>query len=135
MIQALKSSGTMVGDLADIALDPATNDIEIPLRILKGAPCVIQRIRVRFRFFLGEWFLDQRLGVPYFQDILVKSPDPILISAVFRKVLLGTPGVLHVDAFSANLDRLTRVLTVNFQATLVDSTTSITALNEPFILT
>jgi len=134
MIEVTGTPDVTINDLAELALDPVSGDIAFPPYILTGPLCVIQRIRVRFRFFLGEWFLDQRLGIPYFQDILIKNPDPTLISAIFRQVLLTTPGVLRVDAFTATLDAPTRVLTVNFQATLTDGSTIITAQAEPFII-
>ncbi len=119
--------------IADLALDPVSGDLAFPPRIIRGAEAVAQRIRVRFRWFLGEWFLDQRQGVPYYRDILVKNPDPILISFIFRRVLTSTPGVRSVSKFSAVLDRASRTLTVNFEATLADSSTLI-ANAEPFIL-
>lgn len=119
---------------AEIALDEATGDIKIPITIIRGADAVVQRLRVRFRFFLGEWFLDTRLGVPYFDSILVKNPDKILITSIFRRVIRTTPGVKRVDSLTASLDRPTRTLTTDFRATLDDDITQIVAKAEPFIL-
>jgi hypothetical protein len=76
-------------EIAELALNLTTGDLLIPPKIIRGAEAVAQRVRVRFRWFLGEWFLDERLGVPYYSDILVKNPDPILISFIFRRVLLS----------------------------------------------
>lgn len=117
---------------AELYLDPLTGDIAIPIQIVRGEHAVLQRIMVRFRFFLGEWFLDQRLGVPYYRDILKKNPNSILISFIFRQVLLGTPGVASVASFSASLDRATRKLTANFEAVLEDG--FIIRTPEPFII-
>lgn len=117
----------------DLALDPATWDVTFPPRWLKGPDAVIQRVKVRFRFFLGEWFLDQRLGVPYYRDVLIKNPDTLLISSIFREVLLTTPGVKSVEYFKADLDRQTRKLSVDFLAHLSDGST-IVAQAQPFII-
>lgn len=111
--------------IATIALDPLTWDVAIPYRVLRGAPAVAQKIGVRFRFFLGEWFLDTRLGVPYFSEVLIKNPNPILISAVFRKVLSTTQGVQRVLDFQARVDPLTRTLYPTFRAVLLDGETLI----------
>jgi hypothetical protein len=119
--------------IAELALDPATGDLAFPPRIIHGIEAIAQRIRVRFRWFLGEWFLDQRQGVPYYAHILIKNPDPILISYVFRQVLLKTPGVASVSNFQASIDRRSRMLTVDFEATLDDGTI-LTAQAEPFII-
>ena len=115
-------------------LDPATWDLVVPLRILRGAPAVVQRVRCRFRFWLGEWFLDTRLGVPYRERVLIKNPDTNLISALFRDVLATTPGIRAVEYFRAELDRPTRSLTCNFLAYLTDGAT-VVAQGEPFVVT
>ena len=120
-------------NIVEWALDPVTGDMALPVRMLRGIEAIAQRIRVRFRWFKGEWFLDQRQGVPYFEDILVKAPDPILINFIFRRVLLSIPGVKAVAKFSAVLDRATRILTVDFEAVLDDNTV-LTATAEPFII-
>jgi hypothetical protein len=117
----------------ELALDPVTNDLAIPPAWITGPDAVIQRVQVRFRFFLGEWFLDQRLGVPYFRDVLIKNPDPLVVSTVFRKVLEMTPGVSSVDSLVANLDASSRTLMIDFKATLSDGSV-IVAQAEPFIL-
>lgn len=116
-----------------LALNPTTGDLAIPLQLLRGAEAVLQRIAIRFRFVRGEWFLDQRLGVPYFQDILVKNPDRRLIQEIFRTVLRTTPGVKRVESFTAALERATRILTVTFVAVLDDGSV-ITAADVPFIV-
>ncbi len=115
------------------ALDPATGDMALPVRILRGIESVAQRIRVRLKWFLGEWFLDQRQGIPYYEDILVKNPDPILIQFIFRRAIESTPGVKRASGFSASLDRPTRILYLSFEATLNDGTV-VPFKNEPFII-
>lgn len=135
MITVGAFSGVPISSItfSTLALDPVTWDLVLPVRILQGPDAVIQKIKQRFRFFKGEWFLDQRLGIPFLQTVFVKAPSLILISAIFQQVLLGTPGVASVTSFSATLDGQTRTLTADFVAVLVDGTT-VTAQAEPFII-
>lgn len=119
---------------AEIARDPLTDDVAIPVRIIRGPDAVIQRIRQRFRMFLGEWFLDTRLGVPYYDSILVKNPDVGVVTTIFRKVLTDTPGVARVASMTARVDRGARQLTATFEAVLEDPTIIVRAVDAPFKL-
>jgi len=119
--------------ISDLALDPDTWDLAIPPRLIYGAECVIQRIRVRFRWFYEEWFLDLREGIPYFRDILIKNPDLNLIQFIFRRVLVLTPGIKSVQSFNIVHDKPLRHLSVSFVVLLIDGGT-ITAESEPFIV-
>lgn len=98
---------------AELALDPATGDLAVPVTILRGADALAQRLTVRYKFFLGEWFLDTRQGIPYFRDILVKNPNLSLIQSVFRRATLLTPGVLAIRRFGTTLEEQGRVRRLN----------------------
>jgi hypothetical protein len=78
-----------------------------------------QKIASRFKFFLREWFLDQREGVPYYRDVFVKNPNLDLVRSLFRRVLLKTTGVKSVTRFVLNYDPAARTLSFAFSA-LVD---------------
>src|SRR3972149_2290942 len=91
----------------DIRLDLATGDLTITqgrLSLAVGADAVVQSLRIRFRTFLGEWFLDSRVGVPWFQLVFVKHPNLRLARAVLRQVALATPGAVAVRGVSVSLD-------------------------------
>jgi hypothetical protein len=75
---------------------------------------VLQDILQRLSFFLGEWFLDNTQGVPYFQQILVKNPDQSKIDAIFQNIILGTPGVVQLSSYTFTPKTAIRVLTVAF---------------------
>lgn len=79
-----------------------------------GSDPILQNTLQRMRFFLGEWFLDNTQGLPWFQQILVKSPDQSKIDAIFVNVILGTPGVTQLIAYDFTVDRASRKLTVRF---------------------
>lgn len=70
---------------------------------VSGADEIAQRLRIRLRLFLGEWFLDEGAGVPYWQRILgAKISKPALLS-IFREQILACPGVSEVTAIDADM--------------------------------
>lgn len=129
-------SGNPTGGIqyVQLALDPATWDAEVPFRWLRGPDAVIQRLKIRCRLWLGEWFLDQRIGVPYRTQVLIKNPDRVLVSAVFREVFESTPGVLRVARLLARIERASRTLMIEeLEIELTDGAVII-AKDEPFII-
>lgn len=79
-----------------------------------------QRLRIKFRFFLGEWLLDTRAGMPLFEKVLVKAPNLSELQRLYRSVIAGDPAVDQVNALSLDLDTPTRTLSLFFEATLND---------------
>lgn len=83
---------------------------------VSGAEAVAQRVRMRLGRWLGEWFLDTRLGVDYRGRVFVKKPDLTAIGSLFRTQILTTPGVLNIKDFALDWNRATRMLTLTFTA-------------------
>lgn len=79
-----------------------------------------QRIDCYLRTFLGEWWADPTLGVPYFQEILKKNPDITVVRQAILSVILQVPGVVSVPSITVDLDRATRRMSVSFEATGTD---------------
>lgn len=92
---------------ATFARDP-DGDWEMPLRLVRGAEAVRIRLEDRLSNMKGGWFLDQSYGVPYLEQIFVKSPDISLVIAVFSRVILSTPGVSHIRQFRPVYDPAAR---------------------------
>ena len=89
------------------------------LQLLDGNEEIAQKLKYRLQFFFGEWFLDQRLGIPYYEDIFIKNPDLVVVQGIFREVIIETPGVVGiVGELVLDLVAATRLLTVAFSATL-----------------
>lgn len=88
--------------------------------LVSGNDETIQNVKIRLRFFRGEWFLDNRLGVPYFSDILRKRPDLQLAEFDLLAAITGTPGIAQVTALSLDWSRSARSLRADFAA-LTDS--------------
>jgi hypothetical protein len=92
------------------------NDISIEnndLVLIQGAEETSQNLSVNLRTFLGEWFLNTSIGVPWFQEILIKGNSTQQIESIILNQILSTNGVRNVSEFSIELDNSTRELTVN----------------------
>lgn len=79
-----------------------------------------QAIATRLRLFRGEWFLDQRVGVPYYQTILRKGVDLGVVRSAMRAAILSVPSVAEVSELTVTLDRATRAAQVRFVAVYQD---------------
>jgi hypothetical protein len=108
----------------DVKLDTATGDIAIEnndfVLITDPRDSIEQHWRIRLKTFLGEWFLDQRIGIPYYRDILIKSPNLSLITAIFRAATVQTPGIRTVDSFNLSFEPVNRTLTIDVEGVLED---------------
>jgi hypothetical protein len=96
------------------------------------AQFVAQRVRSRLLFFLGEWFLDTRQGVPYFLQVFVSNPDIPLVTSLFRRVIEETPGVASLETFQVAFIRTSRVLRVTAKIRASDG--SLVPINVPLII-
>ncbi len=101
----------------DIALDDA-GDWNISggdLTLVSDGPAILQALIIALEFFKGEWFLDEEAGLPYFQDVLVKNPDPNVLQSVFRTAILDVPGVLAINELTLLFDTAARTFAVTFR--------------------
>lgn len=106
----------------DIKLE--SDDIDVStgdLVLVTGTDAIRQHITIRLRFFLREWFLDQRVGVPYYEEVLIKNPSAQVVTSIFREVVAETPGVLEVNDLELSYEGTTRILSVSFSARVTDS--------------
>lgn len=94
-----------------------------------------QKLTNQLRLILGEWFQDTRVGVPYFQHILIKNPDLRVIGQIFRSAFLQTPGVAEI--LSADLQFITtnRTLLANFKILTDTGAILEGGIGTPFIIT
>lgn len=118
--------------MSDIALDlnpasPTYKDLLITnndLSIVSGSQGILQDIIQNISFFLGEWFLDNTQGLPWFQQILVKNPDQSKIDAIFQNAILNTPGVEGLNSYAFTVNSAQRILSLNFTAQTTSGTVS-----------
>lgn len=98
--------------MPDWKLDPITGDVTNALTNDATGETTAQLVRCRLHMFLGEWFLDNTIGVDYIGKVFIKSPNLGQIAALLRGAILGTPGVLSLLSYSQSLNTATRKLTV-----------------------
>lgn len=101
----------------DLKLD-TTGDLAIEndsFVLVDGVDAIVQDLTIRFQFFQGEWFLDTRLGMPYYQKILGEKPRLNIMKNIFRKAILLTPGILSLTDLDIVYDGASRLLSVSFQ--------------------
>jgi len=114
----------------------ATEDIALPITVLQSPDALEHYLRQRFRFFLNEWFINLREGIPYYRDILIKAPAPATVRSIFRQVILTSQDIDSLRELNIDIDRTKRQLQVDFLAVRTDGGLFDTSkLDQPFIIT
>jgi hypothetical protein len=102
----------------DIALD-SNGDLYFndtgDMRLINGIDYVRQKTSIRLKWFLGEWYLNLLIGVPYYQKILIKNPNKLDIIGYLKRQILLTEGIEKLEKF--NLEFVARrTISVKFMA-------------------
>lgn len=71
---------------------------------VSGIDYVAQCLKIRLQFFLGEWFLNTNIGVPYFQSILVKNPNRIAVNNYIQMTILQSPDIIEITKYNADFN-------------------------------
>lgn len=113
----------------DLLLNTDTNDLvfingKCPVTQLL-IDVVAQRLKITLYTFLGEWFLDTSIGVPYFQQIFGKIRTKTTIDLIFQRLISGDPDVIEIISFESTLDAANRGYSMTFQVRVSDNTTSL----------
>lgn len=87
----LDSTGDMVFDNTAITV---TTD---------KAEAVAQKLTIKLRTFLGEWFLDTSQGVPYLQEVFGKAKSKAAIDIIFRQQISEDADVVAITEFNSTL--------------------------------
>jgi len=101
----------------DLKIGVTTNDLEFTnfdLSFVEEVDYVVQKLKIRLQFFLGEWFLDTSVGTPYFQEIFIKNPDVAAIESIFRAIILETNEVNELLSFVSDYDNSLRKFSLVF---------------------
>jgi hypothetical protein len=99
----------------DLKLDPVDGDLVVDggdLAQVKDAEAIVQACTLALSLFRGEWFLDEALGVPYYESVLVKNPNLAAIREIYRRKLLSVDGVDEVLSLNLDYNRSTRKLLI-----------------------
>jgi len=109
--------------MSDLLQDINTGELILQngdLVLCTGVDRARQFLAQRLSAILGEWFADLDEGLPYFESILVKAPDPVVLEGIFKDRIISTPGIIGLDEFDLQLDTATRQLTLSFLAQSTD---------------
>lgn len=102
--------------MRDLRFSDASGDIVISdfdLDFVSGTEALAQRLAAKLRLFRGEWFLNQRAGVPWFRDVLGnKQPRGEVVRAAIRQPILSDPEVDSIQRLDVEYDGETRALSV-----------------------
>lgn len=113
----------------DLLLNTTTND----LVFINGAcpvtqrltDIVVQRLKITLYTFLGEWFLDTTIGVPYFQQIFGKIRSKATVDLIFQRIISADPDVIEILTFESSLSSSERGYSMTFQVRVSDNTASL----------
>lgn len=119
--------------MSDILLDPSTGDIAMvgcsPKLTTNLAELVTQRLYIRLNTFLGEWFYNVEVGVPYFEEVLTRRFDKSLVDSLLRSVILETEDVVNIVKFEGVFIPELRTYKINY-AVEIDSSIASGAANK-----
>jgi len=82
-----------------------------------------QTIAIRLKTLAGEWFMDEKIGVPYLSQILGKKREPRLLRRLIAKEIQSVPNVKEIKEFNFDDSSADRSVTIKFKAQLTDQST------------
>ena len=85
------------------------------LQLTSDIGAKIQHLSQRLKTFLGEWFLDLRIGVAYFQQIMIKNPNPGVVDTILKREIFNTSGIKELTEFDIDV-AANREMTLSFRA-------------------
>lgn len=103
----------------NLALDQTTGDLlEVANQIKQVTElnALAQAIYSDLKTFVGEYWLNKTIGVPYFEVVFVKSIDLSFKKTLLKNEILRRDEVLEITSFKADFIGETRELTVVFSA-------------------
>lgn len=114
--------------MKDLLLVENTNGLDIvnfDLSFTGGnTQYVQQKLYIKLKTVLGEWYLNTTVGLPWLTEIAKKNPDIDLIEDLIRAEILSEPLVNEITEFTIFYDNTSRTLDVSFIVKLVDGSTA-----------
>lgn len=88
----------------------------------------------KLKFARGEYFLDTREGIPFFEKVFVKSPDLLALRELYRNVILSVPGIKSVAELTVDFDDSQRKASIAFRAVADNGRIIVGGTGQPFIV-
>ena len=85
---------------------------------------VIQRLYIRLKTFLSEWYLDVDYGIPYLERILGHKGAKSTFDMILQGQILDETGVKQVLEYTSTLNPLTRQYECSFRVVAQNGETS-----------
>jgi hypothetical protein len=121
VVTADEAQAAAVPRVRNIYVDPETGQFILSptgnLALVADNEAISQAIKQAVATYLGEWFLDETIGVAWVQSILVKNPNLAVVKEVIREAIAGVQGVASVDQLNVVFDKVSRGLAYTFAAT------------------
>jgi hypothetical protein len=128
------AAAPLESDPQDIALMP-NGDLLLDaqgLHWVSGIDAVVQAVLIRIRLFFREWFLNQDIGVPYFEELIGDASKVPGVEdrarAAFAAQILDAPGVVEILQLNVVVDSGGRKMTVTFQVRCAFGDTPVTTV-------
>lgn len=117
----------------DILLNTETGDIEFdntnsPLVTDSLNSDLSQRLRIKLQTYLGEWFLNSDIGVPYYQSVFTKGTSKSATDLVFQQQILSERDVIEISEFTSELNTLSRLYTLSFRVKTAEGFTDLISI-------
>lgn len=110
----------------DILVDPDSGDVVYdnsqPSVTQDQRQDIAQLLRIKLQTYLGEWFLNTTVGVPYYERIMRKGVRKQDIDVLFQTLIREEPEVLEITEFSSTLSS-DRVYSLTFRVRVAEGTT------------
>jgi hypothetical protein len=120
--------------MRDLRLDPVTWELATvnnDLAFIDGVDELVQNLKIRLQFFLGEWLLDTTQGVDWIGSVFVQNPNIPHINGLIKKAILDTDGVIALQSFASAYDPAARTFTVTFTVQTTEGTTESVSITMP----
>jgi hypothetical protein len=91
-------------------------DLSRDRALVSGPTYTAQKIQAVLKLIRGEWFLDLNLGVPWYEEILVRGPNLDAIRGLIRDRITAVTGVARVLSVTLTPDYLHRHILISFEA-------------------
>lgn len=73
------------------------------IMIQDRATLVAQRLSVRLRTYLGEWFLDTKMGIDWYADVLLKNVTKQVVDTIIQGSVRQDKYVVSIFKFSSTV--------------------------------
>lgn len=83
------------GDISLVNGDAQTTSI--------GAEDLAQRLRIRLNTFQGEWFMDNTLGIDWWNRVMGKNRSKMAVDALIQDSILKEPDALQIVSYTSSI--------------------------------